>query len=52
MSTQFAAALPKVIAPVVKEQQFPGTEDVDSKLRLLNKLLMSNTTFFFFFFLQ
>lgn len=43
MSTQFAAAVPKVLAPVVKEHQFPNKEDMDSELRLLNKLLISNT---------
>lgn len=45
MSTQVAAALPKVLVPVVKEHQFSSTEDeedVESELRLLNQSLLSN----------
>lgn len=45
MSTQIAAALPKVLVLVVKEHQFSSTEDeedVESELRLLNQSLLSN----------
>lgn len=46
MPTQVAAALPKELAPVVKEHQFPSTEDGEPELRLLNKLLISDTCWY------